>query len=125
MLSSVAKNIIFGEEARKSLQTGVDKLHYNTKLAYEKGDKDYYILNVSNVREFTFELKAYSEMLWNFEEFSKDEYVDRYCEKFGSDSEEMKRNAPNPSITGEARRLASGFAVTPVWKPETENTASL
>ncbi len=81
----------FGAGPHLAPQTGIDKLHYNTKLAYEKGDKDYYILNVSNVREFTFELKAYSEMLWNFEDFSKDEYVDRYCEKFGSDSGEMKR----------------------------------
>ncbi len=42
-------------------QTGLKKLYYNMKRAYDKGDTDYFIMNVSNVREFVFEMKAYAE----------------------------------------------------------------
>ena len=72
-------------------QTGLDKLYHNTELAYKNGDNSYFILNISNIREFVFEFKAYSEMMWDFEKFSKQEYLDRYCGKFGSLSDEAKR----------------------------------
>lgn len=72
-------------------QTGIDKLYHNLNLAYENGDNSYIILNVSNIREFVFEIKAYSEMVWDIESFEKQEYVDRYCEKFGKYSAEVKK----------------------------------
>ena len=74
--------------------TGLDKLHYNLKLAYDAGDRAYIILNSSNIREFTFELGAYSAMTWNMESFSKSDYLDSYAALFGDAKEEMK-NAIN------------------------------
>ncbi|MBR7133343.1 MAG: glycosyl hydrolase 115 family protein [Clostridia bacterium] len=71
-------------------QTGIDKLYYNMKLAYENGDNAYCILNSSNIREFVFELKAYSEMQWDINSFSKHSYLDAYCDRFGFFAEEIK-----------------------------------
>ena len=70
--------------------TGLDKLCYNLKLAYDKGDRAYIILNASNIREFTFELGAYSQMIWRCEDFSKEKYLDEYAERFGKRKEEVK-----------------------------------
>lgn len=67
-------------------QTGLDKIYYNIGLAKSKGDNSYFILNASNIREFVFELKATSEMVWNFDKFSKSEYLKRYCSIFGEHS---------------------------------------
>lgn len=71
-------------------QTGVNKLHYNLKRAWQKGDNDYFILNISNVREFTFEIQAYSDMLWDMDGFSKEAYLERYCQTFGANALGMK-----------------------------------
>ena len=71
--------------------TGLKKLHYNIKLAHGMGDRAYVILNSSNIREFTFELGAYSKMTWNMESFSKEEYLDSYAALFGDAKEEMKK----------------------------------
>lgn len=54
-------------------QTGLKKLYYNMKLAYDKGDRDYFIMNVSNVREFVFELKAYAESAWSMSRYVPDD----------------------------------------------------
>ena len=37
-------------------QTGIEKIRYNLKKAYENKDHAYCILNISNLREFTAEL---------------------------------------------------------------------
>lgn len=74
--------------------TGLKKLHYNIKLAYDKGDFAYIILNSSNIREFSFELGAYSEMTWNMERYSNEGYLDSYAALYGEVGEEMK-NAIN------------------------------
>ena len=71
--------------------TGLNKLHYNLKLACDKGDSAYIILNSSNIREFTFELGAYSEMTWNMESFSEEDYLNSYAALFGDAKEEMKK----------------------------------
>ena len=71
-------------------QTGLKKLYYNMKLAYDKGDRDYFIMNVSNVREFVFELKAYAESAWSMNRYVPDDYLNRYCEKFGEHADEVK-----------------------------------
>ena len=70
--------------------TGLDKLYYNLKLAYDKGDRAYIILNSSNIREFTFELGAYSRMTWDMESFSKEAYLEEYAARFGEE-EKVKR----------------------------------
>ena len=80
----------FGSGPHFAPQTGLDKLCYNTELAYENGDNSYYIMNISNVREFVFELQAYSQMMWNIKKFSKEEYIDNYCEKFGEEKKCVK-----------------------------------
>lgn len=72
-------------------QTGIDKLYYNIKLAKDAGDDSYSIINISNVREFTFELSAYSQMMWNTSKFSKEEYIDKYCKKYGKNKTKAKK----------------------------------
>lgn len=72
-------------------QTGLDKLYYNIKLAKDMGDDSYSIINVSNVREFTFELSAYSQMMWNTSKFSKEEYIDKYCKNYGKNETKAKK----------------------------------
>ena len=71
-------------------QTGLNKLYYNIKRTKNKGDDDYYILNVSNVREFDFEIKAYAEMLWNFQRFSAEKYLDDYSAIYGEQEPQAK-----------------------------------
>ena len=71
-------------------QTGLNKLYYNLKKAQEKGDDRYCILNVGNVREFDFELKAYSQMLWNMDGFSVEGFLDEYASLYGAQAEQSK-----------------------------------
>lgn len=71
-------------------QTGLDKLYYNVAKAKKKGDDAYFILNVSNVREFDFEIKAYAEMLWQFTGFSTDKYMDIYAAVYGEHAKQAK-----------------------------------
>lgn len=63
--------------------TGVDKLYRNLRLAYDKGDNSYCILNSSSFREFTFELSAYGSMMWNMEGFDKKAFMSSYGDSFG------------------------------------------
>ena len=72
-------------------QTGLDKLYYNLKKATDKGDKEYFILNVSNVREFVFELQAYAEMTWNIDAFSQEAYLENYAKLYGGQAEQAKK----------------------------------
>jgi hypothetical protein len=71
-------------------QTGLNKLYYNIQRTKNKGDDFYYILNVSNVREFDFEIQAYAQMLWNFDDFSKEKYLDEHCKLYGEHSQKAK-----------------------------------
>ena len=71
-------------------QTGLNKLYYNIQRTKKKGDDFYYILNVSNVREFDFEIQAYAQMLWNFDNFSKEKYLDEHCKLYGEHSQKAK-----------------------------------
>lgn len=64
-------------------QTGVEKMYYNIKRSKQKGDDSYYILNVSNIREFVFEIEAYARMLWNFTGFSPENYLTEQSQIFG------------------------------------------
>lgn len=78
--------------------TGIDKLHYNLKLCYEKGDRDYIILNCSNVREFVFELRAYSQMTWNINSFSKEKYMNEntlFFDKYQNEAKALIENYYN------------------------------
>lgn len=72
-------------------QTGLDKLYYNLKKAKDMGDDSYFILNVSNVREFDFEINAYAEMIWNMENFSIEKYLDGYCATYGNQAEQARK----------------------------------
>lgn len=72
-------------------QTGLDKLYYNIDLAYKNGDHSYFIMNISNTREFVFEYKAYSEIVWNIDKFSKQNYLKNYCRKFGEFADEAEK----------------------------------
>ena len=70
-------------------QTGLKKLYYNLKLAYDKGDNSYIIMNASNVREFVFELAAYSQMAWDMQNYSNAQYLSEYCDMYGEPKERM------------------------------------
>ncbi len=72
-------------------ETGLDKLYYHVKLAYDKDVRDYFIMNVSNVREFVFELAAYSEMAWNIRNYSNEEYLKKYASIFEGEGECVRR----------------------------------
>ena len=71
--------------------TGIDKLFYNLNLCYEKGDRDYIVLNCSNVREFVYELRAYSQMTWDINAFTKDGYAEDSTFIFGKYQDEAKK----------------------------------
>ena len=71
--------------------TGIDKLYYNINLCCEMGDRDYIILNCSNVREFVFELRAYAQMTWNIQNFKKETYMQESTHIFGEYQDEAKK----------------------------------
>lgn len=72
-------------------QTGWNKIYYNMERAYQKGDRSYFILNLSNVREFTFELGMCAKLLWNIDGVSKDDYLTEYCSKvYGTNAGQAK-----------------------------------
>ena len=80
--------------------TGLSKLCYNLKLAFDKGDRAYIIVNASNIREFIFELGAYSKMTWNAVDFSPEGYLDGYAKRVvnisnGEISKDCVKNAVN------------------------------
>ena len=68
------------------------KTHEMFKLAIENDASDYAIMNVSNVREFAPGLAASSDMLYDFEAFNADAFLQNWCEeKFGQAGEEAAR----------------------------------
>lgn len=71
-------------------ETGLDKLLYHVGIASQNGDNAYFIMNVSNIREFTYEICAYSQMVWNTETFSKEDYQSGYAKNFGKFADELQ-----------------------------------
>lgn len=64
--------------------TDLRKMQYQYRLVREKGDTEYTILNVANVREFILSVRAYAEMVWNIETFDEAKYLgDYFREMFG------------------------------------------
>ncbi len=76
-------------------QLGLNKLCYNTNLAFDKGDREFYLMNVSNIREFVFEIEAYSKLAWDVKSFSADSYTKEYCKKFGDCSKKIEELIAN------------------------------
>jgi len=73
-------------------QTGLNKIYYNMERAYQMGDRSYFIINLSNVREFTFELGACAKLLWDIKSISKEDYLAEYCSSaYGSKAKEAQR----------------------------------
>ena len=81
----------FADGPHLAPQTGIDKLYYNLKKADENGDTSYSIINVSNIREFVFEMNACGKILWDINKFEKEEYLDKCFNKYGKYANEMKR----------------------------------
>ena len=71
--------------------TGIKKLLYNLKIAKENGDTGYCMLNVSNTREFTYEIKAYSEMIWDMNSFVPQKYEKEYTLKYIDGNEQIQK----------------------------------
>jgi hypothetical protein len=65
--------------------TSLDKIYFNYKNAVEKGDTVYSILNVTNLREMVFGVKAVADITWDFNSFDKQRYLRDWCSRqFGS-----------------------------------------
>ena len=61
------------------------------KLAVDYKSHHYAILNVSNVREFAIGLKASSDMLYNFNDFNPDAFLEEWCiSRFGKAAKEAE-----------------------------------
>jgi hypothetical protein len=86
-------------------QTGIEKIRYNLKKAYENKDHAYCILNISNLREFTAELYAAAGMLWSIH--SDENFLSDFCENAFAER------------ASEAEALISRyFAISPTLPPE-------
>jgi hypothetical protein len=65
----------WGAGPRLVAGTSLAKLHYNYKIAVEKGDTAYSILNVGNLREFPLGVESVARMTWDFDRFDPDVYL--------------------------------------------------
>ena len=64
-----------------------EKIYCNYKKAVEKGDTCYSILNVSNIREFVYEIECVARITWEIEEFDTEKFRSDWCRRgFGPDS---------------------------------------
>jgi hypothetical protein len=81
----------YGSGPHLAPQTGINKLYYNLKTAYNNGDNSYLIMNVSNIREFVYEIGAYSKIAWNINSFSNEQYLEDYCQCFGEYKQEAEK----------------------------------
>ncbi len=58
--------------------TDLRKMQYQYRLAAEKGDTFYSILNVTNVRDVVMCVQANAELVWELEQFEENEFLNRY-----------------------------------------------
>lgn len=58
--------------------TDLRKMQYQYRLAREKGDTCYSILNVANVREVILCARANAEMVWDMDQFDETRFLDEY-----------------------------------------------
>lgn len=91
----------YGHGPHLAPMTGTKKLTYNLDRARRKGFDDYTILNVSNVREFTYEIGAYARFLWDPDGFDADGYLTKYARSV----------TPDGSLEDHVRAYYDAFAV--------------
>lgn len=58
--------------------TDVRKMQYQYRLAKEKGDTYYSILNVTNVRDVVMCVQANAELIWDMDSFDEEKFLNRY-----------------------------------------------
>ncbi|TVR65451.1 MAG: hypothetical protein EA426_00010 [Spirochaetaceae bacterium] len=74
--------------------TSVPKLAYNYRRAHEKGDTEYSILNVANVREVLIGAEAVARLTWDVAAFDVDAYLKAWITReFGAGAAEAVRTA--------------------------------
>ncbi len=108
------------------LVQGIDlrKMQYQYRLAREKGDTEYTILNVSNVREFIMSVRAHAEMVWDMDAFDEAMYLNGYFrEMFGLEHGAARLHAHFDAFA--AKPAAEGGDYQRFWKaqavlPQTE-----
>ncbi|MCF8379613.1 MAG: glycosyl hydrolase 115 family protein [Bacteroidales bacterium] len=62
------------------------KMEFNYRYVNSKAPLYFSVVNVGNFREFVLELSANAKMLWDFDSYSTDEYMEDYCSQyFGSE----------------------------------------
>jgi hypothetical protein len=66
--------------------TSPEKIYHNFRQAVEKGDTEYSILNVSNIREFSEGIRQVAELTWDFDRFDLAKFLSEYSRKeYGCD----------------------------------------
>lgn len=74
------------------LAEGVDpwKMEYCYRLARRERADYYSVLNVANVKEFTFSIGLNAKILWYGEAYSADRYLEEYCARYQSCADGVK-----------------------------------
>ena len=76
----------WGAGPRLAQITSPQKIEHNYRLARERGDTYYSIVNVGNIREFVLGIKALAEITWNIETYNRDNFMKSWClREFGQD----------------------------------------
>lgn len=97
--------------------TDLRKMQYQYRLALEKGDTEYTILNVSNVREFIMSARAYAELAWDADAFDETAYLDGYFrEMFGLENGAERMHAHFDAFA--AKPVAEGDDYQRFWKAQ-------
>ncbi|MBR5175299.1 MAG: glycosyl hydrolase 115 family protein [Bacteroidales bacterium] len=83
---------LIGDGPHLAPLTPASKTYRMMQDAVSKNTSEYAIFNVSDVREFTYNIDATSKMLWNMEAFSPGEWAKEWVEKhFSSDRDDWMR----------------------------------
>jgi hypothetical protein len=61
------------------------KMEFNYRYLDGKSPLYFSVVNVGNMREFLLELSAHAEMMWNFDKYDSDHFVDAYSAKYFGD----------------------------------------
>ena len=58
-----------------------EKIYFNYRKAVDKGDTDYSIVNIANLREFVYNIKCAADITWDIESFDIDQYPLSFCKQ--------------------------------------------
>ena len=58
------------------------KMEFNYRYINEKSPLYFSVVNVGNMREFLFELSAHADMLWDYDGYNTDQFIQNYCVQY-------------------------------------------